>query len=104
MITYELAERIVDPEIGVGRLFAVWNASPELASPLVVLLPACWPEGRWVFMDPLPGVVLLLASDITDFFVLFFSAFVSSSRRANESSNIVRALIKTNTSCLSMIF
>jgi len=58
-------------------------------------------EDDWEALDPPPGMVLRL--DTTGFsFHLDVSAYLSSLRKAGESSNIDITLIEANSSCLSM--
>jgi len=73
-----------------GRRLAGSQESPELASSLALRLPAC----RWEALFPLPDEVLRLAADTVGTF--FFRDV------ASFFCKVERALIKANSSCLSM--
>jgi hypothetical protein len=76
--------------------------SPELANSLALHLPASRLEGRWEDLGPPPGAVLRLPADITVFFFLNVRAILSSLRSARVTCKVDIALIKANSSCLSI--
>ena len=95
-MTFEFARKGADTAPGAGRLLAGSIKSPELASSLVLRLPAsCWEN-----VAPLPDVLGLPAG--TAGFFLRTVTSLSSLRRADEIFKVEIALIKANSSCLSM--
>jgi len=90
-VTAGVAGRGADPGPVAGRLLAVSIESPELASSLVLRLPAsCWET-----LTPLPDVVLRLPAGTAGFFLLAVAS-LSSLRRTGESFKVEIALIKAN--------
>jgi hypothetical protein len=85
-----------NPASGAGRLAAGSDVSPEPDGSEDLRLPASWRD-----LDATPGVVLRIPTGT----VVFFrddTADLSSLRRAGEGFIVDRALIKANSSCLSM--
>jgi len=89
----------VDPTPGAGHLLEGSIKSPELASSLALrLLASCWEA-----LAPLPDVVLRLPAGTAGFFFLRDMASLNSLRRVGDSCKVEIALIKANSSCLSMM-
>jgi hypothetical protein len=99
-VTEENVDRGADPVPGAGRLLAGSIESPELISLLALRLPAAsWLEA----LGPPPCAVLWLPAD-TAVFLFFLDARTdpNSLRRAGETCREKIAIIKANSSCLSM--
>ena len=89
-VTEVVAGRGLDPAPVAGRRLAGSEESPELTSSLALRLPAC----RWEALLTLPdGVLRLPADTVGTFFFRDVASFLCS---------VERALIKANSSCLSM--
>lgn len=100
----EIAGSGADPAPGARRLLAGWNESPELTRSVALRLLANWTVGHWEALDSPQGVVLRLPAITTGFFFFRdFSAFLSSLRKTRVSSSVDVALVKANSSCVSMM-
>jgi len=89
-VTEVVAGRGLDPAPVAGRRLAGSEESPELASSLASRLPAC----RWEALLTLPdGVLRLPADTVGTLFLRFVASFICKAERA---------LIKANSSCLTM--
>ena len=95
-----LAGKGADPALSARRRFPGANDSPELASSLVLRLPASWPYSLWGALASPPDVVLRLSAGTNGFFFLRDRAILSSLRMAGESCR-VEIVLKASSSCLS---